>query len=88
MNEEQRMNQKEAEALREVFSLTPGRVRRASSPASVVDFPVAPPPAPRKLRREHADDIIEQAMKLMDMVMEQNRWIKRLEKCIDENYKS
>jgi len=44
------------------------------------------PPAPQKLRRERADDIVECAMRLMDLAMDQNRVIKRLEKVIEENY--
>jgi len=46
----------------------------------------APPPAPQKLRRERADDIVECAMRLMDLAMDQNRVIKRLERVIEQNY--
>jgi len=45
------------------------------------------PPAPQKLRRETADDIVECAMKLMDLAMDQNRMIKQLESVIEDNYK-
>jgi len=84
LNEEQRANLKEAETLRAAIDVTPRR--RSSSPNSVTEFPHGPPPAPQKLRRERADDIVETAMRLMDLAMDQNRMLKKLEKCIEENY--
>lgn len=84
-----RDNIKEADLIRDAFHLSPSVIRRrSSSPSSVAEFPRGPPPAPQKLRRERADDIIETAMKLMDMVMDQNRWVKKLERCIEDNYES
>lgn len=89
LNDSLKTNTKEAEALlrsiKEPTPIKPPGLRRASSPTSVVDFP-PPPPAPRKLRRERADEIVECAMKLMDLAMDQNRRIKRLEECIKDNY--
>lgn len=87
LTEEQRENLKEAEALHDAIALTPKRIiRRSTSPNSVCDYPSGVPPRPQKLRRERADDIVETAMRLMDMAMDQNRMIKKLEKVIEENY--
>jgi len=46
------------------------------------------PPKPEKLRRDKADDIVECAMRLMDLAMDQNRLIKRLETVIEDNYQT
>jgi len=84
-NEERK---EEARARRQLFNSPRPPQRRSYRDTPACPFGPVAPPAPAKLRREKADDIVETAMKLMDLALEQNRIIKRLEAVVEDNYSS
>jgi len=79
------MSEDEGDYVRRVLN-SPRPAWRRTAPGSPRSVLFPPQETPPPFRREKADDIVEAAMRLMDLAMDQNRLIKKMEKIIEENY--
>lgn len=74
--EDDETSESERQAIRDLLqSPTPKRIYRQNNHGCYLHAP----PAPEKLIRSRADDIVECAMRLMDLAMDQNRVVRNLE---------